>query len=97
MKKSLENFVRHQWTGLMHSMLYRVVYALIWMVISLFIITFFDLNSPWWFVAPAPSILYVTYVVIKMIAYAWIINPIKGMIEKRKMIRRNLTYFKTSY
>jgi hypothetical protein len=85
--KKIKEFFTNRWVELKTSSLYRFFYACAWTILAFVGIFIFDAENLWWLLIPAPGLLYVVFMILKMIVYAWIINPINALIRKIKEMK----------
>lgn len=80
----MKEFFKKRWVEFMGSSFYRFWYALVWGILGFVGIIVFNYDSPWYLLIPASGMWYVIYLFVKMLLYAWIINPIKSILLRIK-------------
>lgn len=75
-------FLKDEWSRLLNSPLRRLIYLMVFAVITGFLATKFQ--TPFLRTLALLPYVYLAYIVLKFIVYAWIINPINNWKERRK-------------
>lgn len=70
-----------QWMGLKYTKLYKFIYSLVWLFISISILGNTNAESSWWWLLVLVGGWYAIYLTIVMLVYALFINTTKAAIE----------------
>lgn len=71
------------WYNLANSRLYQFLACSLWAIISYTILWNLGLDFGWWLLIPAIGAIPMVGVILALIIYAWIINPIRTLRERR--------------